>query len=126
MANKKGVDLNERQELFCQGVAAGNSHTKAALDAGYSPKTAGATADKLLKNVKISSCIAVLMDKTAQKHEITKDWIVNQLKDVVNSPNKASDRVAALKELSKMLGFDKIVEKPVDNEFIVYFGGVKK
>ncbi len=51
MTEVAAIDLNGRQELFAKEYAATGKGTQSAISAGYSAKTAYATASRLLKNV---------------------------------------------------------------------------
>lgn len=74
--------LNAKQELFCQEYIIDLNATQAAVRAGYSEKTASATASRLLANVKVSSRIKELKDKRADKLELDAYWVLKRLKDV--------------------------------------------
>ena len=69
MANKKQEDLTSRQEVFAQNIALGMTKTKAALKAGYSPKTAANTASSLTanKNNKVQERITFLQKGAADR-----------------------------------------------------------
>jgi|TARA_R110001583_G_scaffold109436_2_gene258197 phage terminase small subunit len=69
MANKKQEDLTSRQEIFAQNIALGMTKTKAALKAGYSPKTASNTASSLTsdKNHKVQERITFLQKGAANR-----------------------------------------------------------
>jgi len=56
---------NSQHERFAQGVFSGLSHTKAAIEAGYSPRTAYSQAGRLMKNVEVLSRIEALHELTA-------------------------------------------------------------
>ena len=51
------MNLTIRQKKFADLYLKYGNATKAAIEAGYSPKSAGYNADKLLKNIKIRSYI---------------------------------------------------------------------
>ena len=54
--------MNQRQELFCQGVFEGKSGTQSYIDAGYSPKNAASGAVQLARNPKVQARIKELND----------------------------------------------------------------
>jgi len=56
--------LNERQKKFCEFFAQCGNATDAAIKAGYSEKSAGTNADKLLKNTKVSNYLKELGKNT--------------------------------------------------------------
>ena len=56
--------LNERQKKFCEFYAKSGNATEAAIQAGYSEKSAGGNADKLLKSTKVSTYLEELSKNT--------------------------------------------------------------
>lgn len=65
---------------FCQLIAAGrHTNLAAAVEAGYSRKTAGAQASKLLRNVKNAAYIRELQDQSAARVGVTADFIKGEL-----------------------------------------------
>jgi phage terminase small subunit len=60
---KLPVKLNKRQEKFVLSIFAGASATQAAIDAGYSPKTAYSIGPRLLKNVEVQARLRELFDE---------------------------------------------------------------
>ena len=55
--------LTTQQELFCEEYLTDLNGTQAAIRAGYSAKTAAATASRLLRNVNIQAHIQKRMDE---------------------------------------------------------------
>src|SRR4051794_14352005 len=67
MAETKAKKLNYKQKMFCDWYIklGGTRHgTQAAINAGYSKKTAYALASQLLKNVKVQEYL------TRRRHEL--------------------------------------------------------
>jgi len=56
---------------------------QAAIRAGYSPKTAYSQGQRLLKNVEIQSALANAGEERSQRTEIDQDWVLLQLKGIV-------------------------------------------
>jgi phage terminase small subunit len=54
--------MNQRQELFCQGIFVGKTATEACISAGYSAKTAYSAGQRLLKHVEVKARIKELND----------------------------------------------------------------
>ena len=102
MSDKK---LNNRQKLFAEYYAQGNSAAESARKAGYSERFAAQNADKLLKNTNISVYIKELSDKLKDERIMTaKDRQVT-LSDIArDNENEPSDRIKAIDTLSKMTG----------------------
>src|SRR5574343_963874 len=57
--------MNQRQELFCQGLFSGKTGTQAYIGAGYSPKNAASGAVQLLRNPNVQARIKELNDAAA-------------------------------------------------------------
>ena len=55
--------LTTRERKLIKGVAEGKGRQRAAIDAGYPPKSAHAAATRALKSVKMQSAMDKLMDK---------------------------------------------------------------
>jgi phage terminase small subunit len=71
--------LKDKQLAFCREYIVDLNQTQAAIRAGYSEKTAGATASRLLKNVKIQDEINRLKEERAERTGITADEVVEHL-----------------------------------------------
>lgn len=73
--------LTDKQELFCRFyVANGHNVTKAAIDAGYSPKTAYATGSENMSKPDILARIKELEEPVLKELEITTEWVISKLK----------------------------------------------
>lgn len=73
-------ELTPKQILFVsEYLANGLEGKKAALSAGYSPKTADSQASQLLSNPKVSAEIAKRQGKRLEKLEITADKVLQEL-----------------------------------------------
>lgn len=77
------AELNDRQERFCQEYIIDLKVGEAAVRAGYSEKTAYSIGSRLLKNVKVASRIEELQKKVNAKLELTQEWVLKHLKEVV-------------------------------------------
>ena len=97
--------LNNRQKLFAEYYAQGNSAAESARKAGYSERFAAQNADKLLKNTNISVYVKELSDKLKDERIMTaKDRQVT-LSDIArDNENEPSDRIKAIDTLNKMTG----------------------
>lgn len=75
----QGRGLNPKQQAFCREYLIDLNATAAYKRAGYSAKNdhvAEASAHKLLRNAEIRQEIQRLMDKRAEKVELTAEWIL--------------------------------------------------
>ena len=71
--------LSNKQKMFCREYIIDFNATQAYIRAGYSAKTAGQAADRLLKNVKIQAFLNKLIAERAARVEITADSVVREL-----------------------------------------------
>ncbi len=71
--------LMPQQRLFVHEYLIDLNAMQAAIRAGYSEKTAGSQACRLLKNVKIKAAIDKALEKRAQKLEITGDRVLQEI-----------------------------------------------
>lgn len=74
--------LNAKQEMFCKEYLIDLNATQAAIRAGYSERTASATASRLLKNVNVLARVKELKDKRADELELDAYWVLKRLKDI--------------------------------------------
>ena len=58
---------NKKYELFCLEIASGQNNTQAAINAGYSPKSARKTGNRLRTNADIEAHIDELMAQLASE-----------------------------------------------------------
>lgn len=72
-------NVNIKLQKFVKAYLESNNGTKAAIAAGYSEKTAGAAASRLLKNVKVKEMMAAPIAKAAAETEITVARLVKEL-----------------------------------------------
>lgn len=75
--------LTARQRAFCEGLLAGLPQEEAAVQAGYSRKTAATQASMMLKKEKISD---YLRARTAARYKsmgITPEWVGIRLAEIV-------------------------------------------
>ncbi|WP_272962317.1 terminase small subunit [Alcanivorax jadensis] len=78
-AKKRDKALNPMQQRFCQEYVVDFNATQAAIRAGYSAKTAGAQAYKLLKIAQIQDYITQVSDNLREKTEIDAIWVRKRL-----------------------------------------------
>ena len=82
-AGKKPTKISQKltvkQEMFCKEFLVDLNGTKAAIRAGYSPKTAHVIANENLRKPYIQKMIQKLMDKRSTRVEITADRVLKEL-----------------------------------------------
>jgi len=71
--------LTPKQERFAAEYLVDLNATQAAIRAGYSPKTAGAQGEQLLRNVRISTAVSKAMAKRAQATGVTAERVIKEL-----------------------------------------------
>ncbi|WP_157442639.1 terminase small subunit [Deinococcus misasensis] len=80
--------LTNMQERFCDEYMVDLNATKAAIRAGYSPKSAHVIAHDLLKNPLVAQHITTLKRKKAQKNEITAQRVIEELAAIAFSSTR--------------------------------------
>lgn len=75
--------LTDRQKEFVRQYLVDLNATKAAIRAGYSERTAYSVGQRLLKNVEIQRAVAAAQAKRAQRVEVTQDYVLSNLVEVV-------------------------------------------
>jgi len=76
----KREDLTLKQELFAREYIKDFNATRAAIEAGYSKKTAGQASSRMLKIVKIREFVKKLTVKRMDEVEIDAEWVLRELK----------------------------------------------
>lgn len=101
------MPLNSRQEAFAQLIADNNKPRYAAIEAGYSEKTADQISSRLLKNVKVAARVEELREATTTEKTLTRQQIREIRAEIaLDTDNSKQDRLAALRDDSKMMGWD--------------------
>ncbi len=118
--------LTLKQQRFVDNYLIYGNATRAAIEAGYSPKTAGEIGRQNLGKLAIAGAIAEAGKAAADRNEVTTDLVIQGLLTEANFKGKGSShgaRVAAWAHLGKYRGMfvdrvDLNVE-PSAIEFIV-------
>ena len=74
--------LNDKQRAFVREYPKDWHATKAAIRAGYSPKSAHVTSSRLLANAKIKAELDKVMIKAERRTEITLDSVLTRLNEL--------------------------------------------
>lgn len=110
--------LTPKQELFCQTyVKTGNASEayRTAYNASrMKDTTINEKSSRLLKEYKISTRVSFLRNKVEQKHDLTKDKIINRLKEIIFAQEQLGvDKIdltamnKAIDTVNKMLGYNE-------------------
>lgn len=73
------MTLTAKQARFVEEYLVDLNGTQAAIRAGYSPKTAAATASRLLRNVKMRAYIAELMAPAVKAAELSAERVLKEM-----------------------------------------------
>lgn len=99
-------ELNAKQRAFVDAYLLDKNATKAAIAAGYSPKTAYSAGGRLLKNVEVAAFLEAKLNKVSTRAEISAEEVLRGLKKEAlgeAEDTNASSRVAAWGLLGKHL-----------------------
>lgn len=75
--------MNERQLRFVEEYRITPNATQAAIRAGYSKKTAYSIGQRLLKHVEVSKMLQQKSEESAQRVDITQDYVLKTIYDTV-------------------------------------------
>ena len=75
--------LSNKQRIFVEEYLVDLNATQAAIRAGYSERTAYSVGQRLLKKVEIQRAVAAAQAKRARRVEITQDYVLSNLVEVV-------------------------------------------
>lgn len=107
--DKMTSDLTAKERLFVEAYCGnGFNGTKAAIEAGYSERTARSKASQLLTKVNVQDYIQSFMGEATQQALISTVDVVNGLYDIAQHGKNESARVSAYRALADYTGgFDK-------------------
>jgi phage terminase small subunit len=119
---KCGEDMTLKQERFVQEYLIDHNATKAAIRAGYSPKTANRIATELLSKPVILNAIKKGDALIANEINVTRQEIIERYKQIAFDPTaqiRGADAIKALEWLAARLGMND--DADADNEIRVVF-----
>jgi phage terminase small subunit len=96
--------LNAKQTRFAAEYTIDHNATQAAIRAGYSPKSAYSQGQRLLKHAEISETIHHTEQTTAQKLQLTHEYVLHGLMEIAENGRTESARVRSLELLGKHQG----------------------
>lgn len=106
MAVKSGrKKLTSRESRFIAALLAdpAQNATKAAIAAGYSPKTATVQASRLLRKVHIAEQRAAKADEMTAEYDISAKWVLNELAKIARSdPRKFFNKDGSPKDITAL------------------------
>jgi hypothetical protein len=111
--------LTARQEKFCQGIADGQSYSDAYRNAynavNISNKSVWERSSRIADNSKVNARIAELKAKLEKKQLWTKEMSVNILGSIALKAAFDNNKIAAIKELNAMHGFNEPTKIELNN-----------
>lgn len=112
-------DLNAKQELFVKYYLMSFNATQAAIEAGYSKKTADVQGAKLLRNVKVEKIIKGEMERLRERLADDANRVyaglwqeVNELTDKINTHYKAEKEMKRLIKKEHTICFAAKLDSP--------------
>lgn len=111
MQPRREKPLTDKQEKFCRAIAEGRNQADAYREAfepapTVKPDSIYQAASRLVSKAKVQSRIEELRAITVKRWAWTREDSINTLKQVI-AEGKGSERVAAVKELNAMHGFQE-------------------
>ena len=108
------IGLNQRQKLFASEYIKLGNGTQAAINAGYSPRTSGAQAEKLLKKAEIKSFIQAEVEKMHDANIMSAKEALSILSDIARG--KRDEEVLMMNPVT---GEVERVTKKADNNTVI-------
>jgi phage terminase small subunit len=101
--------LTPKQERFIAEYLIDLNATQAAIRAGYSPKTAYSIGNENLSKPDIALRVKQRRDEVAKVAELTQEWVLSNLKDVVSKSMQAVEVEKFDYESKEMVGTGEYV-----------------
>lgn len=108
------IGLNQRQKLFASEYIKLGNATQAAINAGYSKKTASSQSERLLRNVEIKSFITAEIEKMHDENIMTAKEALSILSDIARG--KRDEEVLMMNPVS---GEVERIMKKADNNTVI-------
>lgn len=98
--------LTRKQRRFVAELSIDQNATRAAVAAGYSPRSASAIAKENLQKPVVRAAVEAVEREILAKAPVTRELLVAELRAIAFDPaGKPNDRRQALMDLAKLLGF---------------------
>jgi phage terminase small subunit len=115
------MKLSAKHQSFCDEYLANGLNATQAYKTIYkvSDKVAGASGPRLMENVRIKEYLQEQMDKTAEKLEITREFLIKEYLEIIESAKSNEDFIdrgnwnKSLAQLSKLLGLDAPIKQDI-------------
>jgi phage terminase small subunit len=109
--------LNAKQERFVQAFALHGNGSKAAREAGYSPKTAAQISSENLKKPEIVEALSAFRKELATELNVTKQKVLQELQTAISiaqAQGNASGMIAGWREIARICGYYTPEVKKID------------
>ena len=111
------MSLSPKHKAFCDEYLANGMNALRAYATVYkvSDSVAGPSGDRLLKNAKVKDYLQQEGQKTAERLQITKEELLNDLVEIKNNNKGVRDQLSmkAIELISKMSGFDAPIRQDI-------------
>ena len=111
------MKLSAKHQSFCDEYLANGLNATQAYKTIYkvSDKVAGASAPRLLDNVRIKEYLQEQQEKTAERLQITKEGLLQDLMQIKenNIDTRPATAIRAIEIINKMSGFDAPIKSEI-------------
>ncbi len=115
------MNLSAKHKAFCdQYLSNGLNATQAYKSVyGVSDKVAGSSAPRLLENARVKEYLQQEQNKTADKLEITREFLIKEYLELINSAKTDENFIdrgnwnKSLAQLAKLLGLDAAIKQDI-------------
>jgi phage terminase small subunit len=116
------MSLSAKHKLFCDEYLSNGLNATQAYKSTYktNDKVSEASGSRLLLNVKVKEYIQKEQNKTSQKLEITREFLIKEYLELINSAKSDEDFIdrgnwnKSLAQLAKLLGLDAPVKQQTE------------
>ena len=102
--------LTPKQRRFCEKYVVCLEAKRAAIEAGYTERSATVTSTRLMKRPEVRQYITMLQAEAAERNNVTVDEVIEKLRDTYKAAKEANQNgpaVRAVELLGKTVGMFK-------------------
>lgn len=110
--------VDEIARIFCDPKLGNRVKTKTLKLAGYSEAyyMGGRSAEVVWENERVLAAIALIDGKTAEKSDITRQGLIDDLSTIAKDGKKDSDRIKAMSLIADMTGYKRELAPNAEKE----------